>query len=381
MTSASWQREILDLAVALVRTPTANPPGDELRAAEIVARLMADTTAVVRIQPVGDGRGNLVVRVRGAGGRPTLVFCGHLDTVPIGPDAWSVPPLGGEVRGGRLFGRGSADMKGAIAAMAVVVRDLARSSVAPQGDVVLALTAGEEVDSCGARQLVEAGLIDDAGMLVIGEMTGLDVGCAHKGLLWLNVETTGRRGHGSIVGADANAVAGLVRWLSQRDPLDRFVSGEHPVLGRGSVSVNQIVGGDAPNVVPAHARAVLDVRTLPDHDHEVVLSELRGENRSAAISVLREGRPVSTEPDHWLVTAAVDAATEVLNRPPAVRGLPYLTDASVLVEGQRLPTVVLGPGEEAQAHGVDESVAVDALVNAARIYRGIADRLLMTEGV
>ncbi len=381
MTSAASHQEILDLAVALVRTPTANPPGDELRAAEIVARVMADTKAVVRFQSVGDGRGNLVVRVRGAGRRPTLVFCGHLDTVPIGPDVWSVPPLGGEVHRGRLFGRGSADMKGAIAAMTVVVRDLARSSVAPQGDVVLALTAGEEVDSCGARRLVEAGLVDDAGMLVIGEMTGLDVGCAHKGLLWLDVETTGRRGHGSIVGADANAIAGLVRWLSQRDPLDRFVSGEHPVLGRGTISVNQLIAGDAPNVVPARARAVLDVRTLPDHDHELVVSDLRGDDSSAAISVLREGRAVSTDPDHRLVTAAVDAATEVLNRAPAVRGLPYLTDASVLVEGRRLPTVVLGPGDEAQAHAVDESVGVDALVSAAQIYRGIADRLIMTDGV
>lgn len=377
MNSPAWEREIVDLAIALIRTNTANPPGDELRAAELVAGFLAETKIVVRIQSVGDGRANLVARLRGAGNRPALVFCGHLDTVPIGPDAWSVLPLGGEVHGGRLFGRGSADMKGAIAAMAIALRDVARSGVAPQGDIVLALTAGEEVDSCGARRLVSTRLLDDAGMLVIGEMTGLDVGCAHKGLLWLDVETAGHRGHGSVVPNDANAIAGLVKWLSRREPLDQFVAGEHPVLGRATVSINQIVGGDAPNVVPAHARAVLDVRTLPDHDHERLLSDLRGEDHSAVISVLREGRPVVTDPQHALVTAAVDAVTEVLSRPPAVRGLPYLTDASVLVEGRRLPTVFLGPGEEAHAHAVDESVAVGALMDAARIYRRIADRLMM----
>jgi succinyl-diaminopimelate desuccinylase len=377
VTADSWEREILDFAVELVRIPTANPPGEELRAAELVGRFLTRPGVEVRLQRVTEGRANVIARLRGRGTQPALVFSGHLDTVPVGPDAWSSPPYGGDVRGGRLFGRGSADMKGAIAAMAVVLRDLATSGVTPAGDIVLALTAGEEVDSCGARLMVESGILDDMGMLVVGEMTGLDVGCAHKGLLWVAVETHGIRGHGATGGRDANAIAGLVDWLHPLETLDDLVPGEHPVLGRGHVSVNQISGGDAPNVAPASASAVLDVRTLPHHDHTGLVAALRARRPGASVSVLREGQPIATAPDASLIEAAAAAVTDVLGRPAVIRGLPYLTDASVLLEGRAVPTVVLGPGTEAEAHAVDESIEIAALGQAARIYRGIADRLML----
>lgn len=379
MTSNAWEREILDLAVELVRTPTSNPPGNELLAAELVGRFLKGTAVDVQFQHIAEGRANLVARLRGVGDQPALVFSGHLDTVLVGPDTWSSPPYGGEVRGGRLFGRGSADMKGAIAAMAVVLRDLAKTRVRPAGDIVLALTAGEEVDSCGARHMVDSGILDDMGMLVVGEMTGLDVGCAHKGLLWVSVETHGKRGHGATLGREANAIASLVDWLHPLETLDSLVPGEHPVLGRGHVSVNQIGGGDAPNVVPASASAVIDVRTLPHHDHTGLLAALRARRAGASVSVLREGQPIATAPDALLIRASAAAVTEVLGRPAVVRGLPYLTDASVLVGERAVPTVVLGPGTEAAAHAVDESVEVAALGQAARIYRGIADRLMLGE--
>jgi succinyl-diaminopimelate desuccinylase len=368
---------LLQLAIALVEIPTApDTPGGELLAARRVARFLEGTGLEVDIQPVGEGHANLVARLRGAGVAPPLVFSGHLDTVPVGPDAWSVAPLGGEVRGGRLYGRGAADMKGAIAAMAVVLRDLALTGTTPAGDIVLALTAGEEVDSCGAHALVASGLIEDAGMLVVGEMTGLDVGCAHKGLLWLSLETQGRRGHGSLIGRDANAISRLVDLVHRVERLDGLVGGEHELLGHGSVSVNQIDGGDAPNVVPATATAVLDIRTLPHHDHGAVLRALREHSDGASVSVLREGRPVATAPTAPLVEAAVAAVTEALGRPAVVRGLPYLTDASVFVAGRELPTIILGPGLESEAHAVDESVEVAALEHAAQIYRSITQRLM-----
>lgn len=368
--------ETVDLAAALVRCATAYPPGDELCAAEVVARFLDVPGVEVELQPLDERRANLVARLRGSGQRPSLVFCGHLDTVPVGPGAWSSDALGGEVRDGRLWGRGSADMKGAIAAMAVALRELAASGQVPRGDVVLALTAGEETDSCGARLMAESGIVDDAGMMVVGEMTGLDVGCAHKGLLWVQVETTGQRGHGSVVGREGNAIAALMAWLHPLESLDALVSGEHLLLGRGSVSVNQIDGGDAPNVVPGAARAVLDVRTLPVHDHAGILRALGERGDAATLSVLREGTPVATDPGHPLVRACADAVREELGRPAVVKGLPYLTDASVFVEALDIPVVILGPGQEAQAHGVDESVAVAALEQATRIYRAIAQRLL-----
>ena len=376
MTNNAWEREILDLAIDLVRISTANPPGDELKAAERVASFLEPAGLEVQLQPFADGRANLIARLRGTGSKPSLVFSGHLDTVPVGPDTWSSSPFGGEVRDGRLFGRGAADMKGAIAAMAVVLRDLALSATKPAGDIILALTAGEEVDSCGARQIVESGLLDDMGMLVLGEMTGLDVGCAHKGLIWATVETQGVRGHGATGDRQANAIVGLLDWLHPLDTLDELVPGEHPVLGRGHVSLNQIAGGDAPNVVPACASAVLDMRTLPHHDHACIISRLRTRRSGASVSVLREGQPVATATDTQLVQAAAAAVSAELGRAAVIRGLPYLTDASVLLGDRAVPTVILGPGTEVAAHAVDESVEIAALGQAGRIYRAMAERLM-----
>jgi len=137
-----------------------------------------------------------------------------------------------------------------------------------------------------------------------------------------------------------------------------------------------VAGGDAPNVVPAEASAVIDVRTLPHHDHAAVLAAVKARGEGACVSVLREGLPVATSPDHALVQAAVAAVAQELGD-AVVRGLAYLTDASVFVEGRELPTIILGPGEQVQAHSVDESVEIAALGRAARIYRDIAGRALV----
>jgi succinyl-diaminopimelate desuccinylase len=368
----------VELARALVRVPTALADGNELAAAEVVAAALDVPWIERTVQRLDGGRGNLVARLRGRGDAPTLVLCGHLDTVPVGDEPWSVDPLGGAVRDGRLWGRGAADMKGAIAAMTAAMRELTTSERPLAGDLVLALTAGEETDSCGARAMVESGAIADAGMLIIGEMTGLTVGCGHKGLMWVAVDTTGRRGHGSVVGRDGNALARLVDWLAPVEALDRLVEGAHPLLGCGSVSLNELQGGDAPNVVPGAARAVLDIRTLPIHDHAAILSTLRARDENATVSVLREGSPIITDSDDALVQACAAAVNAELGEPATLRGLPYLTDASVFADAMGdAAIVILGPGEESAAHGVDESVPVVGLEQATRIYHQIAERLLL----
>jgi succinyl-diaminopimelate desuccinylase len=368
----------VELASALVRVPTTPADANELAAAEVVAAAL-DVPGIDRtIQHLEAGRGNLVARLRGRGDAPTLVFCGHLDTVPVGAERWSVDPLGGAVRDGRVWGRGAADMKGAIAAMTIVMREMATRGQPLAGDLVLALTAGEETDSCGARAMAASGAIADAGMFVIGEMTGLTVGCAHKGLMWVAVDTAGRRGHGSVVDRDANALARLVDWLAPLEALDGLVEGQHPLLGRGSVSLNELHGGDAPNVAPGAASAVLDIRTLPSHDHAAILSTLRARDESAVVTVMREGSPIATDPDDELVQACAAAVSAELGEPAILRGLPYLTDASIFADAiADAPIVILGPGEESAAHAVDESVPVVALEQATRIYHQIAERVLL----
>jgi succinyl-diaminopimelate desuccinylase len=370
-------REVVDLAAALVQIDTANPPGAELPAAERMAEYLEAAGLEVDLRPFGEGRANLVARLPGRGERPGLLFSGHLDTVPVAdPAGWTVPPWGGLVRDARLYGRGSLDMKGAVAAMAVALRRLRATGLVPAGDLVLALTAGEETDSIGARMLCDAGLLGDVGMAIIGEPTNLDVGIAHRGALWVRIDAEGASAHGSQPGAGVNAIRQLLDWLDPISSIEALIAAPtDPVLGLGSVSLNIIGGGRSANVIPGQAQAVLDFRTVPGQSHGEILDALQRRGAPIRLTVLRDSAPITASRDHPLVQATVQAVDEVTGG-RSTRGLPYMTDGSIFVEALGIPAVVVGPGTEAHAHTDDESVEIRALGQAASIYESVAIRLM-----
>lgn len=369
---------LLDLAQALVRIDTTNPPGNELETAVCVADFLEAAGVDVVVQPFGEGRANLVARLRSSDERGALLLSGHLDTVPVDDeDRWSVPPLGAVVRDGHLYGRGALDMKGAVAAMAVAVRNLNQAGGKLSGDVVLALTAGEETDSCGARMLCESGLLEGVSEAIIGEPTDLDVGLAHRGALWVRVDKSGKAAHGSQPAAGQNAVRKLLDWLDPMESIEMLTAGPvDDLLGTGSVSLNMIGGGTSVNVVPNRAHAILDFRTVPGQAHDAILSALNRRDGDAVLTVLRDGPPISVSCDDALARAAIEAVTAARGEPARVRGLPYITDGSVFVDLLGIPAVVLGPGGESRAHTEDECIPIQALHEAAAIYQTIANRLM-----
>jgi succinyl-diaminopimelate desuccinylase len=372
--------EVLALARELIGIETVNPPGAEAAAADHVAAFLRDSDVQVEVQRFGAGRANLVARVPGSGRERGLLLSGHLDTVPVGDGVWTTPPLEGVVRDGHLFGRGAVDMKGAVAAMTVALRDLSRNGRQPHGDVVLALSAGEELDGCGAELLTSSGVLGDVGMAVVGEPSGLEVGIAHRGALWVRAEAAGEPGHGSQPRDGANAVRALLEWLSPFDEIEMLAHhGRDPILGPGTVSLNVIGGGHTANVVPDSAFAVLDFRSIPGQDHGALLKALRARAAGVRLTVLRDAAPVRTSADARVVDAAVEAVTSVTRRAAATRGLPYVTDASTFVKALDIPVVVLGPGRETEAHTDDESIEVSSLDQAAAIYERIAERLMYDE--
>ena len=368
---------VVRLAQELIRIDTTNPPGAELPAAQHMAEYLEAAGLEIELQPFDGCRANLVARVRGSGERPGLLFSGHLDTVPVGEETrWTVAPRGGLVKDGRLFGRGSLDMKGSVAAMTVAVAGLGRSRRVPKGDIVVALTAGEETDSCGARMICDAGLLEGVGMAVIGEPTGLDVGIGHRGALWVRADAHGAAAHGSQPDAGLNAVRELLAWLHPFATLEALIAEpEDALLGAGSVSLNIIGGGTSANVVPDRAHAVLDFRTVPGQPHRELLRALERRGAGVMMTVLRDSPPIATPKDAPLVQAVVSAVTDVTGRHD-IRGLPYMTDASIFVEALGIPAVVVGPGPEAHAHTEDESVEVAALEHALRIYTSVAEKLM-----
>ncbi|WNV85736.1 M20 family metallopeptidase [Umezawaea sp. Da 62-37] len=366
---------VADLAQRLVRTPTGNPPGDEAEAAGLFAGQAREWGLHVVTQEVAEGRLNVVVRLRGSGSAPSLVYCGHLDTVPVGARGeWVEDPLGGVIRDGYLWGRGAVDMKGGLAAMLTSLAVLRIEGAELPGDVVLCAVVGEEADCAGSRHLDGTDVLDDAGWLVVGEPTDLDLVIAHKGAVRVELVARGRAAHGAAPELGVNAVEAMARLI----PALRIFSPDappHPLLGSPSASVNLIEGGAAVNVVPDFCRAVVDVRTVPDVEADTVLASIRASMDAVTAvmpevafqaRILHERAPVSTPVDHPLVLAAQEAAVQALGGRRPTRGVSYFSDASVLSPPRNLPTVLFGPGEEALMHKVNEGVSLSALHRATR---------------
>jgi succinyl-diaminopimelate desuccinylase len=403
--------DVLGLAEALIRIPSPNPPSEERPLAEWLARWLRGAGIAAEVMDV-DGPGapqaNVFARIPGRSSesqRPPFILCGHLDTVPAGEDAWTRDPLAPAREGGRLYGLGASDMKGAVAAMCIAA---ARTAAGPPlaGDLLLAFTSGEETGSRGARAMARSGLLDGAGGVLIGEPTGNNVAIAEKGGLWLDVVMTGRTAHGSLPHLGANAIAGLAEALvllesaAAEEPATR--DGEaaralraalrrpaHPMLGAPTLTVTRMSGGVASNVVPDRAVAVLDIRTVPGQSGASIQTAVESALadvaalRGLAGQVVSRGERLALEmpADHPLVQACAAVVEQVTGRPAERCALTGATDATELVPGVRtaagsLPFVICGPGQMAQAHQPDEWVSLAALEASVEIYERLARAVL-----
>ncbi|SDW10071.1 succinyl-diaminopimelate desuccinylase [Marininema mesophilum] len=362
----------------LIQTDSVNPPGNEARVAEKIASRLAHRVSVERVS-LTEGRENLLVRL-GKGER-TLLFCGHMDTVSLGdPEGWSVPPLAGKIMDNRIYGRGASDMKSGLAAMVLALESLVLEGVEPGGEILLLATAGEEVDSCGARNYYEQGGMEEVDGMVIGEPTGEKVAVGHKGALWLEVTTQGRTAHGSMPGKGINAVSHLLHMAGLLEEMELGWRYEDEILGGESVALTQIQGGIQTNVIPDRARFTADIRTVPPREHGTLVREVEerlheGRRKypdlSFQVRILLDRPAILTPPKDPLIRLALELKGDPERK---VVGVPYYTDGSVLNADSLVPTLIYGPGEEALAHQPDEWVDIDAYLRSITFYRELALR-------
>ena len=371
--------EAIAFLAECVRTDTTNPPGNEERMTALLARCLGREGLTVDVQPLSSGRANLLARFSGTGGGPSLVLSGHTDTVPPGGGPWNHPPWAAEREGDRLYGRGASDMKSGLAAMAMALLLLRRAGTPLRGDLLLAASAGEEVDCLGARAFVEAGVLRGAGAIVVGEPTGGDVAIAHKGALWLRLVTRGRTAHGAMPEEGINALLRMheviARLRSVRLPPDR-----HPLLGPATMSINTIHAGQSTNVVPDRCDLGIDIRTVSDRGHEAIerdiVTTVAEFGFPVEVEVLARRPPVETDPASPIVRQALELAAAQGTGPPKPVGLAYFTDASVYQEALRVPVIIYGPGEASLCHQPDEWVSLAKYLNAVRFYVALARRYL-----
>jgi succinyl-diaminopimelate desuccinylase len=378
------EQAILDLAMCLIAFDTGNPPGNEEPAIRFLAGYLGAAGVAVEVQVLAPNRANLIARLPGRGEAGHLVLSGHMDVVPAGASIWTFPPYSATCEGGRLYGRGAADMKGGLAAMAIVMARLARAGYQPRGDLILAVSAGEEAEGIGARAMVESGVLAGSTALVLGEFTGLDVYIAQKGVGFLEITAHGAPAHSAMPWLGQNAVAYMAQVVTalQANPYPWEPS---PILGQPTVSVCTITGGNKINVIPDSCSIQASIRTVPGQTREMLLDRTRRLLDRIAVETgiqvrtaftLQSSPSVSVPEDHPLVQVALDAVEAVRGVRPPPGGVPYGTDGLVLAPAYSLPAIIVGPGHFEQAHQIDEWVPIPELYQAARIYQEIVLRLL-----
>jgi acetylornithine deacetylase len=383
MTTGSIPRgDAVALTQALVRVDSRNPdlvpgaPGEDA-CARLLADVLRDWGFMVAMTDATPGRPNVVARIGPEAGR-ALMFNGHLDVV--GTEGMTHAPFDAEVRDGLLYGRGSADMKGGIAAMcAAAVR--AHDSGALGGEIIVAAVADEEFESVGTRALVASGVRADGA--VVTEPTRLRVMPAHRGFAWYTVTVHGRAAHGSRydIGVDAIRHAGLL--LAELDVLDTEElprRATHALLGRGSLHASLIDGGIGLTTYPDRCVLRLERRTIPGESAQSALAEIRSacarvrarRSTFAADVALDFSQPPSdVSSEAPLVRALVDALGTAGEPASALEGMSAWTDAALLNEAG-IPAICFGPGDIALAHSPTEYVPVAEIERATTVLAALA---------
>ncbi len=363
------------LARKLVQFASLNPPGEEKPCADYLAHLLRQAGLEVETHEFAPGRPSMVARLRGTEDLKPLAFTGHLDVVPLGEKPWSTPPFAGEVRDGRLIGRGSSDMKSGVAAFVAATIAQAKRSKPARG-ITLVITAGEETGCEGAFHLAKAGALGTAELLIVAEPTSNMPIIAHKGSVRLRITARGKSAHSSMPELGDNAIYKVVEWIGLIKAL-RFENQSHPLLGHTTAAVTMVSGGQNINSVPDSASFTVDFRTVPSHDHGELVAEIRrlcGDE--AGIEIVTDFKGFATAPDHSAIEPLMNILEDRLGRRPEAVGAPYFTDASALVPGfDHAATVVIGPGEADQCHQTDEFCYVHRIDEAFEIYTALIRRM------
>jgi acetylornithine deacetylase len=370
------------LTAELVRRPSVS--GEERSVAEFIANFLGDHGLEAGTAEVEPGRPN-VSTSWGAEAGPALLLTGHSDTVPVG-EGWSRDPFGGEIVDGRLYGRGSCDMKAGLAGMLLTMVAVKRRLPRPARRVIFAACVDEEEGGKGTQDALRKGLAAD--WAVIGEPTELQPISAAKGNAYFEVKVHGRSAHAGSPELGANAIYGAAKAIEvvERHHAE-LRARSHPLLGSPSASVGTVRGGFMVSAVPDSCSFWVDRRLIPGEDGDSALAELSRRLHEAAAypgtrieERLAMEMPAMQSPvDHPIFTALAAAAADAGGPALPPGAWSAACDGGFLQRGGIAPVVLFGPGSiTKQAHRPDEFVPLSELLIAARAYALLAARWLST---
>jgi len=382
--------ELIALTRDLVRIPSVVRPGDptatEAAVAAHVERWLRTEGFDVEVHEVAPGRPNVLASIGASGAGRTLLLEGHTDVVTEG-DAreWSHPPFGGDLVDGRIYGRGSADMKSGLAAAMVAAAAIKRSGARLGGRLVVGALVDEEGDMLGARHLCTTALGRELSAAIICEPEQNELCLEQRGVVWARVTVRGRMAHGAMPEAGINPITALGALLREAPALERRLRRlcrRSPHLRPPTVTPTMaqapVQGVPQSNVIPSTAQATLDIRLTPGPDADAVAKEIDvacQRAMEACPGATVEWQPVNgyrmatrVERSEPLVRAMGRGVRQATGKPPRFGGVPGSTDGTILRMTLGIPIVTCGPGHRLIPHQVDEYVEVAELVDAARIY-------------
>lgn len=391
MTAFSLPNQLSDLLATLVAIPSVNPMGRPLTGPEYLETRLSDWLTQYfealgveheRI-PVAPGRDNVIARYVSDPAAPTLLLDAHQDTVPI--DGMTIPPFEPRIEGGRLYGRGSADVKGGMAAMLFAFRRLVEERPSGAANVILSCTCDEEATILGISDLVTywnrpdlpSRILQTApDAAIVAEPTELDVVVAHRGVVRFRLHTAGRACHSSDPTQGVNAIYHMGHVLTCLESYAGSLSDEfppHPLCGPATLSVGRIEGGQSVNIVPDACSIEVDRRVIPGEEISGVVPHLRDWLAEKLPIEFHIESPWLSSPalcddnNGWLAESLLEHIQTVTGQQHRAVGVPYGTHASLIAEAG-VPAVVFGPGSIAQAHTKDEFIELASLEQAAEVY-------------
>lgn len=364
----------LELTRKLVSFNTINPPGNERPCVEYIADLMKKKGFETTFHEYETGRTNLIARLppTTTAVRKPIVFSGHIDTVPLGQAAWSVSPFDGEVHDGKLYGRGTSDMKSGVAACVLAAIKLADLQVR-NAEVAVIISAGEETGCKGVLELVKhPKLLGECGALIVAEPTDNRPMVGHKGSLWLNLHFKGVTAHGSMPNLGENAIYKACKAIEILKNFN-FKVEPHAILGGPTLNVGNMKAGMNVNSVPDFAVVGVDIRTTVGQTNAQVRGAIAAAlDNEVEIEILTDMEHVYTDPEDPWMSSSIAISEKILGGAVKIETATYFTDASVLKPAfGNPPTLIMGPGVLAMAHQTDEYCEVDKIDTCSEIFQAI----------
>lgn len=365
----------------LLQIDSSNPPGNEHLVTEAFINRCKEKGLPYKVTFLDKNRSNFEVTLQGKSDKQ-LFLCGHMDTVSPGSGEWNYSPFSGEIVDGRIYGRGASDMKSGLAGMFLAMEEMFLTDAIPPATVTFLATAGEEVDSCGARAFLKDNEKRKIGALVIAEPTDEKIVIGHKGALWLEITTFGRTSHGSMPEQGINAVDHMLKVIQVLNEMKVGWRAEKEPLGQSSLAVTMIEGGVQTNVIPDKCRIRVDIRTVPPQSHnsfiELLKSKLdqlieQDEIFQYRVEIILDRPSILTQPSEDII----QIAQMLKGRSNTDHfGVSYYTDGAVLNPRSDIPTLIYGPGDEKLAHQPNEWVSIEAYRRSIQFYK----QLIMNYG-